>query len=120
MNKDVQLKVAFYREASGREPVREWLHSLGKASKRMLGEDIKTVQLAWPVGMPLVRALGGGLWEVRSRLMGVHARIIFMIEDSYRVLLHGFIKKSRATPKPDLDLARKRAMQVRHHGKDAS
>lgn len=120
MNKDVRLKVAFYCEASGREPVREWLLALDKASKQVIGEDIKTVQFAWPMGMPLVRALGGGLWEVRSRLTDVHARVIFMIEDSYMVLLHGFIKKSRATPKPDLDLARKRAVQVRHHGKDAS
>lgn len=58
MNKDVRLKVAFYREASGREPVREWLLGLDKASKQVIGEDIKTVQFAWPVGMPLVRALG--------------------------------------------------------------
>ncbi len=116
MNKDVRLSVAFYREASGKEPVREWLHALDRVSKRIIGEDIKTVQFAWPLGMPLVRALGGGLWEVRSHLADVHARIIFMIEDSCMVLLHGFIKNSRATPKPDLELARKRAMNVKHHG----
>ncbi len=116
MNKDVRLSVAFYREASGREPVREWLHALDRTSMRIIGQDIKTVQFAWPLGMPLVRALGGGLWEVRSHLTNVQARIIFMIEGSCMVLLHGFIKKSRATPKPDLDLARKRAMNVKHHG----
>jgi phage-related protein len=116
MNKDVRLSVAFYRETSGKEPVREWLHALDRVSKRIIGEDIKTVQFAWPLGMPLVRALGSGLWEVRSHLTDVQARIIFMIEGSYMVLLHGFIKKSRTTPKSDLELARKRAMNVKRHG----
>ena len=116
MNKDVRLVVAFYREASGKEPVRDWLRSLDRASKRILGEDIKTVQFAWPLGMPLVRGLSGGLWEVRSRLRDTTARVIFIIEGGTMILLHGFIKKSRATPKLDLDLSRKRAMNVRTHG----
>jgi phage-related protein len=115
MNKDVRLTVVFYREASGKEPVRDWLRSLDRTSKRTLGEDIKTVQFGWPLGMPLVRGLSGGLWEVRSRLRDTMARVIFIIEDGYMVLLHGFIKKSRATPKLDLDLARKRATNVRNH-----
>ncbi len=116
MNKDVRLTVAFYREPSGKEPVRDWLRSLDRAGKRTLGEDIKTVQFGWPLGMPLVRGLSGGLWEVRNRLRDTTARVIFMIEDGIMILLHGFIKKSRATPKLDLDLARKRAMNVRNHG----
>ena len=115
MNKDVRLNVAFYREASGKEPVRDWLRSLDRASKRMLGEDIKTVQFGWPLGMPLVRGLSSGLWEVRSRLRDTTARVIFIIEGGSMVLLHGFIKKSRATPKLDLDLARRRAINVRNH-----
>ena len=116
MNKDVRLTVVFYREVSGNEPVREWLQSLGRMEKRIIGEDIKTAQWGWPLGMPLVRGLGGGLWEVRSRLRDTTARIIFSIEGAHMVLLHGFIKKSRTTPKPDLDLARKRALNVRRHG----
>ena len=116
MNKDVRLTAAFYREASGEEPVRDWLCSLDRASKRILDEDIKTVQFGWPLSMPLVRGLSGGLWEVRSRLRDTTARVIFMIEGGHMILLHGFIKKSQATPKLDLDLARKRAMNVRNHG----
>ena len=61
MEKGVRLEVVFYREAFGSEPVRDWLRGLDQASKKIIGEDIKTVQFGWPLGMPLVRGLGGGL-----------------------------------------------------------
>lgn len=59
--------------------------------------------------MPLVRSLGRDFWEVRSRLSdGKMSRIIFCIDKARMVLLHGFIKKSRKTPKKDIDLAVRR------------
>lgn len=63
--------------------------------------------------MPLVRKLDKQIWEVRSRLQNRIARNLFTVEDSVMVLLHGFIKKARKTPKSDLDLAKKRAAQLR-------
>jgi phage-related protein len=61
------------------------------------------------MGLPLVRPLGRGLWEVRSSLSsGRIARVIFCIDDGEMFLLHGFIKKSQKTPQQDLDLALKR------------
>jgi len=75
---------------------------------REIGEDIKTVQFGWPLGMPLVRKLGQNLWEVRSRLPERIARVIFTTGRSRMVLLHGFIKKSQKTPRVDLELARTR------------
>lgn len=67
------------------------------------------MEFAWPIGMPLVRGLGDGLWEMRSSLTGGKiARVIFTVEHSSMVLLHGFIKKTQKTPKQDLDLALKR------------
>ena len=69
--------------------------------------------IGWPVGMPLSRALGNGLWEVRSTLpQGRIARVIFCIHDQQAVLLHGFLKKSQKTPKPDFDLAMRRKREV--------
>ncbi len=108
----MRLEVVFYREAFGAEPVRDWLRGLDRASKKTIGEDIKTVQFGWPLGMPLVRSLGGGLWEVRSNLVNTTARILFMVVKGKMILLHGFIKKTRATPKAELELARKRAAKV--------
>ena len=104
-----RLPARFYRLDSGREPVREWLKGLGPEDRRIIGEDIKDVEFSWPIGMPLVRNLGDGLWEVRSSLPGGRiARVLFAVEHGAMVLLHGFIKKSQKTPKQDLDLARKR------------
>lgn len=57
-----RLPARFYRSDSGREPVREWLQSLDAVDRRIIGEDIKDVEFAWPIGMPLVRSLGGSTW----------------------------------------------------------
>jgi len=102
------LSVAFFRTASGNEPVREWLKSLPREERRTIGEDLKTVQFGWPLGMPLVRKLDKGLWEVRSRLPDRIARVIFTSGEGRMVLLHGFIKKSQKTPQEDLELAKTR------------
>ena len=100
--------MVFFATAAGNEPVREWLKSLPKEERHVIGEDILTVQYAWPVGKPLVDSLGEGLWEVRSRLKNRIARVLFIVADEEIVLLHGFIKKDRKTPLADLALARKR------------
>jgi phage-related protein len=102
------LSVAFFRTETGREPVREWLKSLLREERRNIGQDIKTVQFGWPLGMPLVRKLGRNLWELRSRLPERIARVIFTTGEGRMVLLHGFVKKSQKTPKEDLELAKKR------------
>ena len=102
------LAVAFFRTETGREPVREWLKSLPREERRIIGEDLKTVQFGWPLGMPLVRKLDAKLWEVRSRLPGRIARVMFTSAEGWMILLHGFIKKSRKTPMEDLELAKNR------------
>ena len=107
-NREPILSVAFFKTGTGREPVREWLKDLPREERRSIGEDIKTVQFGWPLGMPLVRKLEAGLWEVRSRLVGRIARVIFTASGDRMILLHGFIKKSPKTPADDLELAKNR------------
>lgn len=105
------LEVYFYATASDNEPVREWLKDLPKEDKRIIGQDIKTVQFGYPIGMPLTRLLKGteGLEEVRCHISGGQiARIVFYVEDDIMILLHAFIKKTQKTPQRDLDLAIKR------------
>jgi phage-related protein len=104
-----RLPARFYRSDSGREPVREWLRDLDAEDRRIIGEDIKDVEFSWPISMPLVRALGRELWEVRSRLPRRRiARVIFCVAKDCMVLLHGFMKKTQKTPKQEIDLALKR------------
>jgi phage-related protein len=102
------LKVNFYKSDAGAEPVREWLKALSAADRKIIGEDIKTVQYGWPLGMPLVRKMAPNLWEVRINLENRIARVLFTVEDNVMVLLHGFIKKSQDTPAADLKTAMNR------------
>ena len=109
---DFILHVRFYKTESGTEPVRDWLKSLSTEYKKNIGEDIKTVQYGWPLGMPLVRKLEPGLWEVRTHLKDGIARVIFTVVDDIMLLLHGFIKKSQQTPKEDLKTAKSRKKKL--------
>lgn len=113
MNRYRPLPVHFYRTTKGREPVRTWLRSLDREAKKIIGEDIKTVQFGWPLGMPLVRKLENELWEVRSTLPDSTARVVFTIYGGTILLLHGFMKKSRKTSASDLHLARSRQKKLR-------
>ena len=107
------LSVRFYRTASGSEPVREWLLGLAKDDRRAVGEDIKTAQYGWPLGMPLIRKLEPGLWEVRSHIAAGIARVLFTVDGPVMVLLHGFVKKSQKTPASDLKTAQQRLADLR-------
>lgn len=107
------LTVAFYRSASGNEPVREWLLELGREDRRSVGFDIKTAQYGWPLGMPLIRKLEPGLWEVRSHLGDGIARVLFTVDGDTMVLLHGFVKKSQKTPPAELKTAKQRLADLR-------
>jgi phage-related protein len=105
------LEVVFFKTEGGNEPVREWLKSLPREERYTIGEDLLTVQHAWPVGKPLVDHLGGGIWELRSRLPNRIARTLFIVAESEIVVLNGFIKKTQKTPAHELDLARRRKRQ---------
>ncbi len=110
---DKKLEVAFYRSKAGVEPVLDWLRELSPEDRRTLGRDLRLVEMGWPVGMPLCRPLGDGLWEVRSKLSNNRiARVIFCASQGFMVLLHAFIKKTQKTPQSDLELARARRKEV--------
>jgi phage-related protein len=105
-----RVPVIFFRTSAGGEPVREWLKSLPLVEDRKrIGEDIRTVEFGWPLGMPTCRPLGNGLYEVRTNLLQNRiARVIFYIDMASRmVILHGFIKKTQQTPDEDLEIARR-------------
>jgi phage-related protein len=75
--------------------------------------DIGQVQERWPVGRPLVGALGRGLSEVRTTFDKNEYRIFFerdevVVVHGTMVLVHGIHKKTQKTPAADLELARSR------------
>lgn len=110
--KPKKIPAAFYRNVNGSEPVREWLKSLPPMDRRTIGADIATVEYGWPVGMPVCRPLGDGLWEVRSKVNDGIARVVFFIHGGQMILLNGFVKKTRRTPQAEIDLALKRKKET--------
>jgi len=105
--------LVFYRSGNGREPVREWLKDLDAADRQAVGQDLMRAQWRWPVGMPLCRAMGQGLWEIRTELPSHRiARVLLCLDEGVLVALHAFIKKTQKTPDDELALARKRQKEL--------
>ncbi len=100
--------VIFYRTDAGNEPALDWFRDLSAEERRIVGFDLRTLQIGFPMGMPLCKSLGDGLWELRSTLPGKIARVIFFIDGEKFIIVHGFIKKSQKTPKEELNAAKAR------------
>jgi phage-related protein len=108
-----KIPLIFYRTLQGSEPVREWLKDLPESERQAIGKDLLRAQWRWPVGMPLCKPLGNGLWEVRTDLPTKRtARVLLCLYRKHLVALHGFIKKTRTTPDNDLALARTRQKEI--------
>ncbi len=108
-----KIPLIFCRTGAGSEPVQEWLKGLPETDRQAIGKDLLRAQWRWPVGMPLCRPLGNGLWEVRTDLPTRRiARVLLCLYRGHLVALHGFIKKTRTTPDEDLALARKRQKEL--------
>lgn len=101
--------VYFFKTLAGNEPARDFLQELPKEDRLTVGTDLKTVQLGFPIGMPVCRPLGDKLYEVRSSLASKReARLFFFIDGDAIIVVHGIIKKSQKTPKFEIDSARSR------------
>jgi phage-related protein len=113
-NSPRKTPVVFYRTSAGSEVVLDWLRGLAPNDRNTIGQDLMRVQFRWPVGMPLCRPLGGGLWEVRSDLTSNRiARVLFCFSEGRLIALHGFIKKTQKTPDAELALVRKRMREFK-------
>ncbi len=110
-----KITARFYCNIRGKEPVREWLKTFSKEDKKIIGIDIQTVEFGWPIGMPVCKPLGKGLYEVRSSLQSsLIARVIFCMMRDEMILLHGFIKKSQKTPSKEINIAKNRLQEIKN------
>jgi phage-related protein len=104
--------IYFYETEAGNEPVREWLKDLNRVDRKVIGDDLQTVQMGWSLGVikePLVKSFGNGLFELRSSLPSRRiSRVFFCLHGNEVVLLHAIIKKTEKTPSEELDLAKSR------------
>jgi len=106
-----------YRTLQGRRPVRDFLRKLSEDARAKVTAALDMLALlGHQVKLPLSRALGSGLFEIRVKHPEGPFRIMYCFRSGKRViLLHAFVKKTEQTPKADLDLAktRKRDLDVR-------
>jgi phage-related protein len=103
------LPLGFWKSSLGNQPTRDWFRDLPEVDRSILGKDLRRIQFGWPIGMPLVKSLGGGLWEMRTTLPNNReSRVMFCVNDRSIVVLNGFIKKTQKTPPSEIELALKR------------
>ena len=109
-----RVPLIFFHTETGREPVRDWLkQKMSRIDLRAIGEGLKLLELGWPVGMPLCRPLGQGLFELRVSLRGNRqARVLLCFFGARLWALHGFLKKQQKTPPAELKHAASRRRQV--------
>ena len=108
------FSVGFFKTEAGNEPVRDWLRGLSTEDRAAIGADLRTVQIGFPLGMPLCRPLGNALYEVRTSLPSKReARLIFFQDGELLVIVGGFIKQTRTTPQSELKNARKHQAEYR-------
>ena len=108
-----KIPLIFFASEPDKEPVREWLLELPVVERQAIGRDLLRAQWRWPIGMPLCRPLGEGLWEIRTDLSTRRiARVLICHYRGHLIALRGFIKKTRTTPDDDLALARRRKKEL--------
>lgn len=108
-----KIPLIFYANRPGHEPVREWLKALPIEERHEIGKDLLRAQWRWPIGMPLSRPMGEGLWEIRTNLPTKRtARVLICLHRDHLVALHGFIKKTRTTQAGELELALRRQKEL--------
>jgi len=104
------LEVRFFKTAGGNEVVLDFLRSLPADDKKTLGEDLKTLQYGFPIGMPLCRPVGK-LWELRCSLPSKRElRLLWFFHKVTQtiIVVHAFIKKAQRTPRNDMELGEAR------------
>lgn len=104
------LEVEFYKTEGGNEVVLDFLRGLPADDKKTVGEDLKTLQFGYPIGMPLCRPVGR-LWELRSSPPSKRElRLLWFYHKKARtiVVVHAFIKKTQKTPQKDINLGEAR------------
>lgn len=106
------FKINFYKDSSGKEPVREYLDSLATKSDKdsriklnKIRDYMKILSMnGTRAGEPYVKHIEGNLWELRP----LNNRIFFFGWNGDRfILLHQFIKKTQKTPQREIDQAKR-------------
>jgi len=92
--------VIFYRSASGRCPIEEFVEDLPvEDAKEVIASIAALRELGNKARRPLADYLGDGIYELRARRLKKQFRVLYTFAGRQIILLlTGFIKKSKAVP----------------------
>jgi phage-related protein len=102
--------IEYYEQASGKRPVEDFIDSLDTKSQARIARTLDLLEeFGVNLGMPYVKHLEKQLWELRVRHVRNRYRIIYFLYTGQTfILLHGFIKKTGAVPRADMEIAESR------------
>lgn len=104
-------KVVYYNEKV-KAKIRAWPQKLVERFLRVV--DLVEIEGA-NLRMPLARAFGNGLFEIRIKSKDGIGRAFFCYATKQEIMiLHGFIKKTREIPLKELKLAQARMKEVKN------
>jgi phage-related protein len=86
------------------------LQAFPKAVRADLGSDLRRLQIGeMPLDSKPMKTVGPGVRELRARDRNNQFRTMYVARKGTEiVVLHCFVKKSRTTPKNDINTAKKR------------
>ena len=103
--------IQFYRTASGRNPVEEFLDSLSDRDAKKVTWVLRLVEQLDLVPQQYFKKLvgTGDLWEIRAQIGGSSYRLLgFFDGPQLLILTNGFAKKQQKTPVQEIELAERR------------
>lgn len=101
----------YYKAASGRVPVREFIEEQEAEVQVKIFEDLeRLVEFNVRLGYPYIEKVEGrDFWELRTRVARDIYRTFYFAHTGRKfVLLHAYQKKSQKAPKRELDTAEAR------------
>lgn len=107
------MNVFYYKTASGREPVREYINNLQRADRIAIAGDLELIRVFGILKAPVVtRKLVGKLWEIKTGSREQQRIFYCAISGDALVLLHACKKQKEGAQRVDVDLAHKRMKEV--------
>lgn len=102
--------VVYYINEHGDSPVEQFLNSLDLKTQARFDWAIEQLRIRNVMaGEPLVRHLGGKLWELRRESQTNIFRLLYFFFTGRRIVfVHGFQKKTQKTPGSEIEIAKKR------------
>lgn len=114
--------VEFYKFPNGNSPALDWFNEQGAKVQAKFARIFELLEeQGTAVGEPYVRPLEDKLYEIRvEQNTNIYRIIYFAYTGKQFILLHSFQKKTRKTPKKEIELAKQRMKAFLAEQKQAS